>query len=566
MSKNKFKILFVVVAIVFVVFIIANTLSRFISTASGDGDLAVAKWHVVVKKDLNSEGIDISSEGDHDISTEISMVPEDTPSVAKGKIAPRSKFTGTFYIDPCDTEVNLEYTFVLGNIIYDGTSEAPNIEIESVLVNDEEVILNNNSYSSTIEVTSENYTGDPIKVEILGVWTPKLRDNAVGIELGNINLPLDVYVEQFNNHKEASVNNSRQLAINVNKDSSLNNYIISGSDLRLPDEYQELDYIQSTGTQWIDTEYSVQKDYAKVEGIIEFTSFTNSVANNFILPFGAYDNKCSLNIYLDKTSASSTTTGIEAGTTYGRSIDTGRMYINTPVEFSIEANNGKIGGYSNNINLNNKSYSSELNTAHSLALFSSRSSGTAYAFCQMKCYNFSCYSKTKKEKDLIPCYRKSDGKPGMYDLVTDKFLVNKGSNEFIKGSNVFSGIGDYIFSGENAGKYLIPITITNEISSKYNIYINEPLRKIGNVSDKLDFKNHQIIRNVGIIDSYNGESITTDYISSTGGLDAGATIMYVLKLPVKEDIDDLPTIELIKGNNVISIDTKGVPSSFEIKY
>lgn len=38
--------------------------------------------------------------------------------------------------------------------------------------------------------------------------------------------------------------------------------------------------------------------------------------------------------------------------------------------------------------------------------------------------------------DLVPCYRNSDNKPGMYDLVSGGFFVNQGSNEFILGPTV----------------------------------------------------------------------------------------------------------------------------------
>lgn len=35
--------------------------------------------------------------------------------------------------------------------------------------------------------------------------------------------------------------------------------------------------------------------------------------------------------------------------------------------------------------------------------------------------------------DFIPCYRKSDRKPGMYDTVTKQFFTNSGTGEFILG-------------------------------------------------------------------------------------------------------------------------------------
>lgn len=39
-------------------------------------------------------------------------------------------------------------------------------------------------------------------------------------------------------------------------------------------------------------------------------------------------------------------------------------------------------------------------------------------------------------RDFIPCYRRSDSKPGMYDLVTDTFFTNAGTGEFITGNPI----------------------------------------------------------------------------------------------------------------------------------
>ena len=37
---------------------------------------------------------------------------------------------------------------------------------------------------------------------------------------------------------------------------------------------------------------------------------------------------------------------------------------------------------------------------------------------------------------MHPCYRKSDNKPGMYDLVTNTFFTNAGTGEFTVGNNI----------------------------------------------------------------------------------------------------------------------------------
>lgn len=38
--------------------------------------------------------------------------------------------------------------------------------------------------------------------------------------------------------------------------------------------------------------------------------------------------------------------------------------------------------------------------------------------------------------DFIPCYRKSDNKPGMYDIVNNVFYTNAGTGEFIVGPDI----------------------------------------------------------------------------------------------------------------------------------
>ena len=51
-------------------------------------------------------------------------------------------------------------------------------------------------------------------------------------------------------------------------------------------------------------------------------------------------------------------------------------------------------------------------------------------------YYFKVYGVDGLIRDFIPCYRKSDNKTGMYDLVTDTFFANAGTGEFTVGNNV----------------------------------------------------------------------------------------------------------------------------------
>lgn len=100
---------------------------------------------------------------------------------------------------------------------------------------------------------------------------------------------------------------------------------------------------------------------------------------------------------------------------------------------------------------------------------------------------------------------------------------------------------------------------------RFNIYLDEPLRKVEDVADYIDYINGRVVRKIGVIDSYNNESINTPYISTTGSLTAGATIYYQLDEPVYEDID-IPYIPTFNDTTEIIVDTEVEPSDVRIDY
>lgn len=54
-----------------------------------------------------------------------------------------------------------------------------------------------------------------------------------------------------------------------------------------------------------------------------------------------------------------------------------------------------------------------------------------YGFSKTRVYSFKAYSWSTLLYDLVPCVRKSDNKPGMYDLVNNVFYTNQGTGEFV---------------------------------------------------------------------------------------------------------------------------------------
>lgn len=76
------------------------------------------------------------------------------------------------------------------------------------------------------------------------------------------------------------------------------------------------------------------------------------------------------------------------------------------------------------------------------------------------------------------------------------------------------------------------------------------------------------------IDSYNGEEITRNYVSSTGGLDEGATIYYINNIDLEitdekliEQLDKLYKLSLQKGTNNIFVESEnGLTTKLQLTY
>ena len=114
------------------------------------------------------------------------------------------------------------------------------------------------------------------------------------------------------------------------------------------------------------------------------------------------------------------------------------------------------------------------------------------------------------------------------------------------------------------------VIIQEGITCSYKPYGTSDIEycKIGNYSDKIKYSagNYYIEKHVDKIDSYNGETINTDYISTTGALDTGATVYYGLENSVDVLISDTTLISNLDNfiNNIKSF--KGETNITQLNY
>lgn len=191
------------------------------------------------------------------------------------------------------------------------------------------------------------------------------------------------------------------------------------STQRLPAEYREVEYIESSGTQYIDTGIS---NSANDSYEIEFTPL---IVNNTQRYFGGLF-----------------TAGIALGLRNDGNIMVSSVNSWVYPNLQLTANQ-KIkveyrsldGWYLDDTKFETQTPSSD--NDNNIFVCSVDFQGTAYSPASMKLYKYKhSDSNGTLKRNLIPCYRVSDDEVGMYDLVTEQFFTNAGTGDFAKGADV----------------------------------------------------------------------------------------------------------------------------------
>ena len=201
----------------------------------------------------------------------------------------------------------------------------------------------------------------------------------------------------------------------------------------LPKEYQQVEYIESTGTQYIDTKYIPNEKYGfyidfyfDVE--INTTSPSVKLLGSSIKNAGGWGG-------VEIASYASTNGG--QFTWFSRQSDWINPNLVSKSRMQCYCINDVYGTSNNDITVpvEKKIYN---NICGSIYLFAIHYEYGAYinTTSNLRIYEYKTYSDSDITQDFIPCYRKSDNVIGMYDTVEEKFYTNQGTGVFIKGPDV----------------------------------------------------------------------------------------------------------------------------------
>ena len=231
-----------------------------------------------------------------------------------------------------------------------------------------------------------------------------------------------------NKFKNISGNSNVTIEDAIKKD--LKDYRVYGNTKQqiLPDGYTQVDYIESSGTQYIDTGFipnfntEVELEFLHQQPNSSGFIYGSRIANNnnchaFILFSGAKD-------YYPQFSNNASV--VHLSNTYPE-----LALVNT----KYKVKNGKNGFYVNNIQIKNYDGQTSLNSIYPLYIFGLNEAGNLETrTAKARIYYFKIYDNDILVRDFIPCYRNSDNEVGLYDIVNNVFYTNQGTGVFTYGS------------------------------------------------------------------------------------------------------------------------------------
>ena len=206
------------------------------------------------------------------------------------------------------------------------------------------------------------------------------------------------------------------------------NMVSGGNSPRLPSEFTELAYLQSSGTQYINTGIVADNTTGFY---IDAQKTTNNHSDSAV--FGSR-NGTNGRCWVDVDHSSASGNLLFGWNTY---TSTGRITVDL-ARFTAKFNymndrKGVVNG------VEYSAYTSQLNSiltnqAVSLYLFGVNNSGSFSLGFIGKIYSLNISKESAVVGEYVPAMRKADSVVGMYDLVSNIFLTNAGTGTFSYGT------------------------------------------------------------------------------------------------------------------------------------
>ena len=189
--------------------------------------------------------------------------------------------------------------------------------------------------------------------------------------------------------------------------------------MSLPSGYKRLEYIQSSGTQYIDTGFKPNQDtrvvtkFDMIQTDTTWRKLWGSGSGSYNLDFALWnDGTTKLQSYY--------------GTKTNNAVPITSMSLNVDANKNIWEYSGETINFDKN----------NFTCAYSMYIFNvNKDDNPAYLPGMMKLYLFKIYDNDVLVRDFIPCKNPS-GVVGLYDVVNNIFYGNAGTGSFVAGAEV----------------------------------------------------------------------------------------------------------------------------------
>lgn len=188
----------------------------------------------------------------------------------------------------------------------------------------------------------------------------------------------------------------------------------------LPEGYLRLEYIESTGTQYIDTGFKHNQN-TRVVMDAQFTNLSSTAGVQWLFDGRASDGSGCKGVFYDhRDNLNKVSCDYAAISNRYRFAD-----LNASDRLHIDYNKNVV-----TINGHVKTYSAvSFQSNYSMALFALNNNGTVESYGSSRIYSCKIYDNDFLVRNFIPCKNAQDA-VGLYDLVTETFYANQGTGAF----------------------------------------------------------------------------------------------------------------------------------------
>lgn len=232
---------------------------------------------------------------------------------------------------------------------------------------------------------------------------------------------------------------------------------------QLPNTYTQVEYIQSSGTQYINTGV-LGNQIDTVEMIFEYPTLPNAV-NNLI---GNRENGTAIShIRIDNDNSLRPWFG--NGLVTNVTIEANKKY-----KVKTYCVSGSQSTYVNDVLKGSTTFTINYGNTLPYYLFAlCDTNGSAVYKSSIKLYSCKMTKNGVMIHNYVPCYRNNDNVIGLYDLVNGVFYTNAGTGTFTKGNNTTMPNPDFPSVIENVeGRNLLNVTANSQTVSGVTFTVN----------------------------------------------------------------------------------------------